>query len=80
MRLKALGGCCKKSQKNYENIKKAVNELNLNIAVEQVSDINEIMKYGMVSTPGFVINDKVVSSGVLLSVAEATSILKNNLK
>jgi len=44
--------------------------------VKKVSDLQEIMAYNVVSTPGFVINGTVLSTGKLLSVDEVKNILK----
>ncbi|MFH0767830.1 MAG: thioredoxin family protein [Bacillota bacterium] len=76
MNIKALGGCCARSAQNFLNIEEAVKRLGLNIEVEQVSDTKEIMMYGVISTPGLVINGKAVSSGRLLSVEDAIALIK----
>ncbi len=76
MEIKALGGCCSRSTQNYLNIVEAAKKMGLNEEVEQVSDTNEIMKYGVMSTPGMVINGKAVSSGRLLSVDDAMALIK----
>ena len=51
MNIKALGGCCAKSTQNFYNIKEAVQRMGLDVEVEQVSDTNEILNYGVMSTP-----------------------------
>lgn len=53
----------------------AVEELQLEAQVEKVEDIKEIMKYKVMSTPGLVIDEKVVSTGKLLTVKELKGIL-----
>lgn len=78
MIIKALGGCCSRSTQNYLNIKEAVEKLNLGVEVEQVSDTNEIMNYGVMATPGMVINGKAVSSGRLLSVEDAVALIQRH--
>lgn len=75
MEIKALGGCCKNSQKNYEAIVEAVKELNLDTTVIHVSDINEIMALGVMATPGLVVNGKVLSSGRVLNVNQAKELI-----
>ncbi len=79
MEIKALGGCCKKSSKNFENIKQAAKKMKLDVVVEQIGDMNEIMKYGVVATPGLVINGRAVSSGRLLSVSDAMAMIKRHI-
>lgn len=78
MEIKALGGCCSRSTQNFMNIKEAVQKLNLGIEVEQVSDTMEIMNYGVMSTPGMVINGKAVASGRLLSVEDAIALIQRH--
>ncbi len=75
MNIKALGGCCTRSTQNFLNIQEAVKKMDLDIEVEQVSDTNEIMMYGVMSTPGLVINGKAVASGRLLSVEDAMALI-----
>ena len=66
MNIKVLGACCKKSRETFENAKLAVAEMGLDVEVENVGDIVEISKYGVMSTPALVIDGKVVSYGKLL--------------
>ena len=44
--------------------------------MEKVTDIIAIAGYGIMSTPGLVINEKVVSSGRVLTPAEITPLLQ----
>jgi hypothetical protein len=53
----------------------AVEELKLEADVEKVEDIMEIMKYKVMSTPALVIDEKVISTGKLLTVNELKSAL-----
>ncbi len=78
MIIKALGGCCARSTQNFLNIQEAVKKLNLDVEVEQVSDTNEIMNYGVMATPGLVINGKAVSSGRMLTVEDAIALIKRH--
>jgi hypothetical protein len=43
----------------------ALQELNINATVEKVNDLQEIVKTGILSTPGLEINGKMISSGKL---------------
>ncbi len=76
MEIKVLGGCCKKATKNYENVLEAVKLVDSKIKVELITDMNEILNLGVMSTPGIIINDKIVSTGKLLSVEQITKLLK----
>ncbi len=68
--VKVLGSGCKNCHILKENTDAALKELGLNINAEYVTDIQKIMAYNILSTPALVINDKVVSSGKVLSSAE----------
>jgi small redox-active disulfide protein 2 len=76
MKIKVLGACCKKSTATFENAKLAVKELGLNVEVENVGDIMEIARYGVMSTPALVINEKVVSFGKYLKPDDIKKIIE----
>ena len=71
--VKVLGsGCanCKTTQALIENI---AGEHDIEIALEKVEDMAKIMSYGVMSTPGVVINGKVVHAGGLPDKASILS-------
>lgn len=75
MEIKILGtGCtnCKNLQKSVIN---ALVELNIEADVEKVEDIQKIVSYGIMRTPGLVINGKVVISGRIPNSNEIKEIL-----
>lgn len=76
MKIQTLGGCCKKSLDNHKAVVDAVKELGLNIVVENINDFNEIIKLGVLTTPGLVINGKVISTGRCLNVNQAIELIK----
>jgi len=61
--IKILGSGCRNCQTTYDLIGKIAAELGVTIAVEKVEDIGQIMGYGVMSTPGVVIDGKVVHAG-----------------
>ncbi len=65
MIIKILGTGCAKCKKLEANARKAAE--GLNAEVQKVTDINEIMGYGVMMTPALVIDEKVVSAGKVLS-------------
>ena len=75
MEIKILGTGCA----NCKTLEKAVNiavaELKIAAKVEKVEDIQQIMGYGIMRTPGLVIDEKVVLSGKLASVSELKEII-----
>jgi len=76
MTIKVLGACCKKSAETFENTKLAVKEMGLDVEVENIGDIVEISKYGIMSTPALVIDEKVVSYGKLLKPKDIIKIIE----
>jgi small redox-active disulfide protein 2 len=80
MTIKVLGACCKKSKKTFENTKIAVKEMGLDVEVENIDDIVEISKYGVMSTPALVIDEKVVSYGKLLKPKDIIKIIEKVAK
>lgn len=75
MIIKILGTGCAKCTKLEENAKKAIAIKGIDATVEKVSDMGEIMDYGVMITPALVIDDKVVSSGKLLKPEEIVKLL-----
>ncbi len=75
MEIKVLGTGCKKCNKLEKNALKAV-ESKENISVIKVSDLQEIMSYGVMQTPALVIDDKVVSVGKVLTEDEIKKMIK----
>lgn len=71
-----LGTCCQKSADTFTNVKQAVAELGFSDEVLNVGDAVEIAKFGVMQTPGLVINSKVVSFGKLIKVEEAKKLIE----
>jgi len=75
MEIKVLGTGCARCKSLEKATKKAVEELNLDAAVEKEEDIQKIMEYAVMRTPALVINEKVVLSGQVPKVAELKELL-----
>jgi len=76
MKIEILGTGCAKCQSLYENTKQALTEIGGFHQVEKVEDLVKIMEYGVMNTPGFVVDGEVKSTGKLLSKQEILDILK----
>ncbi len=75
-KIKVLGSGCKACHELYVNVKKAVDCAGYEMGVEYITDLEEVMKYGIMSMPALVIDDKVVSAGRVLKPAEIEKILQ----
>ncbi len=75
MNIKVLGTGCAKCKHLEVRTRKALEELNLEATIEKVEDIQQIMEYAIMQTPGLVINEEVVLSGQLPRVSELKIIL-----
>jgi len=78
MDIKVLGPGCPKCKTLEKIVINALAELDVAASVSRVEDIMKIMEYGVMSTPGLVINDKVVYSGGLPSSNEIKKIITLN--
>ncbi len=75
MEIKVLGTGCAGCKALYETVKQAVAELGLDANVTKEEDIMKIMSYNVMKLPGLVIDEKVISSGKKLSLAEVKDLL-----
>lgn len=73
--IKVLGAGCKSCHEQYENAKKAVKNMGLDIEVEYITDMQKVMTYGVMSMPALVVNEKVVSMGKVLKAADVEKLL-----
>ncbi len=76
MKIKVLGSGCPNCKVLEANTKKALEEMKIKADVEKVTDITKIMEYDIMSTPALVIDNKVVSSGRVLSSEEIKKLLR----
>ena len=74
-KIQILGPGCPKCNKLEKNVRDVVNMLDTEYEVEKVSDIQQIMNYGILMTPGLVINGKIVSSGRVLKQQEIQNLI-----
>jgi len=75
MKIQILGTGCPKCKKLAENAEAAAKELGLEHEVQKVTDINEIMKFGIMTTPGLAVDGKVKVAGKVPSVEEIKRLL-----
>ncbi len=70
LNIKILGPGCANCRKLEAVARDAASVAGVQAEFEKVSDMKQIMRYDLLSTPGLVINDKLVSSGRIPTVAE----------
>lgn len=79
LNIKVLGPGCANCVTLEKLCKEVVAENNIDAEIEKVTDYKDIMSYGIMSTPGLVINGKVVLSGKLPTKSTLTHWLMNAL-
>lgn len=63
--IKVLGPGCKRCETAETMVKDAASRLGIDVKIDKVTDYAEIAKFGIASTPGIVIDGKVVHAGGL---------------
>ena len=76
MKIEILGTGCTKCKALEEIAKKAIAKIGGFHSVEKVEDIQKIMDYGVINTPGLVVDGVVKSRGKMLSVDEVLALIK----
>jgi len=74
-KIQILGTGCPKCKKLAENAEAAAKELGIEFEIEKVTDINEIMKFGVMVTPALAVDGEVKVVGKVLSQDEIKKIL-----
>ncbi len=74
-KIQILGPGCPKCRKLAQNARAAVEQLELDFEIEKVTDINEIMKFGVMITPALVVDGEVKAVGKVPSSDEIGQIL-----
>ncbi len=77
--IKVLGSGCANCHKVEGLAKQAAAQLALEVKIEMVTDMKEIMRYGVMNTPGIVINEKVVSMGRVPALSQMTTMITSAL-
>lgn len=77
MHIKILGSGCKKCVALANNAIAAAQAADIETEIEKVTDVIAISGYGIMSTPGLVIDEKVVAAGRVLSVEEIHLLLQS---
>ena len=76
MIVKVLGPGCSNCERLEARTNEALHALGLEATVEKVTDYGEIAGYGVMRTPGLVIDEQLVVSGRVPTAAELTELLR----
>ncbi|NQT18273.1 MAG: TM0996/MTH895 family glutaredoxin-like protein [Planctomycetes bacterium] len=75
-KLQILGTGCPKCKKLADNAEAAAKELGIEYELEKVTDINEIMEFGVMMTPGLAVDGEVKVAGRVPNAEEIKELLK----
>jgi small redox-active disulfide protein 2 len=79
MKIKVLGPGCARCHQLEQTTREVVKELGIDAEIDYVKDIKTIMEYPILTTPGLVIDEKLVCSGRVPSKAEVTTFITTAL-
>lgn len=74
--IKVLGPGCPKCKTTYSNVLEALKQTNIEANVEKVEDIEEMMKYNILTTPVLMIDEEIKIKGRIAQVNEIVELLK----
>lgn len=80
MKIQILGTGCPKCKMLEANVKEAVKELSLNVEIVKVDNIDDIMNFGVMVTPGLAVDNIVKSAGKVLTKEQIKEIIKGGNK
>ncbi|EOR93370.1 redox-active disulfide protein 2 [Arcticibacter svalbardensis MN12-7] len=73
--IKVLGPGCAKCKTTYNNVLEALKQTSIEAEVIKIDDIEEMIKYNVLTTPVLLIDDKIVVKGRVAEVNEIKNIL-----
>jgi small redox-active disulfide protein 2 len=76
MKIEVLGTGCAKCQNLYNIVSQAIGNSGKLVQLEKVEDINEIMAYGVMSTPALVIDGEIKVAGRVPKLDEVSEMIK----
>ena len=74
--IKVLGPGCPKCKTTFHNVEEAVKQLGIEVEIIKVEDIEEMMKYNVLTTPVLVINEEIKIKGRIAQIDEIKELLK----
>ena len=74
--IKVLGPGCPKCKTTFQNVEAAVKQLGIEVELIKVEDIEEMMKYNVLTTPVLVIDEEIKIKGRVAQIDEIKELLK----
>jgi small redox-active disulfide protein 2 len=74
--IKILGPGCPKCKTTYNNVLEALKQTKIEANVEKVEDIEEMLKYNVLTTPVLMIDEQIKIKGRIAQVSEIVELLK----
>jgi len=71
--IKVLGSGCANCKRVEQIVRRLISEMDLQAEIIKVTDYKDILAYNVLSTPGLVINEKLVCAGRIPTPAEVTT-------
>lgn len=78
-RIKVLGSGCSKCNELEKNTKEVLKDLNIDEEVAHIKDFKEIMKYGVMTTPALLVDEKILVSGRVPNIKELKELIQENI-
>ena len=75
-KIQILGTGCPKCKRLTEHVEAAIKELGIECEIEKVTDINEILNFGVMITPVLVVDGEIKKEGRISSVAEIKELIQ----
>lgn len=75
MNIKVLGPGCPKCKTTYQNVVESLKQLNIVAEVEKIEDIEEMMKYNVLTTPVLIIDGVIKVKGRVAEIKEIKEFL-----
>ncbi|MDT8421892.1 MAG: thioredoxin family protein [Desulfuromonadales bacterium] len=75
IKIQILGTGCAKCEKLAANARQAADNLKLDYQLEKITELNQIMSFGVMTTPGLAVDGKVLIAGKVPSPAELEKLL-----
>lgn len=79
MKIKVLGPGCARCHQVEKTTQEVIQELGIDAEIEYVKDLKKIMEYPILTTPGLVIDEKLVCSGRVPSKTEVSTYITTAL-